>query len=277
MQRHCYANKSPSSQNYGVFSSNIWMWELDYKETWALKNWCFWTMVLEKTLESPLDYMEIQPVHLKGNQSWIFVGRTDAQAEAPIFWSHDAKNWLILKDPDAVKDWRHEQDRYPRPWRAEVHGVTKSQTWLTNWTELSWCNLVLYSIRLTLITSHILYLGVVFSLIHHFILSGAISLLLSSSILRTYWPEVFKFQFHIFLTFHIVRGILKERMLLMWFAILFFSGLCFVRTFHHDLSICVALKGMAHSFVELDKAEVHVITFISCVWLWFSFCLPSDE
>ena len=84
----------------------VWMWKLDYKESWALKNWCFWTVVLEKTLESPLDCKEIQPVHLKGNQSWIFTGRTDAEAETPILRPPDMKNWLIRKDPDAGKDWR---------------------------------------------------------------------------------------------------------------------------------------------------------------------------
>ena len=87
-------------------SSHIWMWELGYKESWAQKNWCFWTVVLEKTLESPLDSKEIQPVHPKGNQSWIFMGRIDAEAEAPILWPPDVKNWLIWKDPDAGKDWR---------------------------------------------------------------------------------------------------------------------------------------------------------------------------
>ena len=86
------------------FNSHVWMWELDYKESWALKNWCFWTVVLEKVLESPLDCKEIQPVHPKGNQSWIFICRTDAEAETPIFWSPDVKNWLIGKDPDAGKD-----------------------------------------------------------------------------------------------------------------------------------------------------------------------------
>ena len=85
------------------------MWELDYKESWALKNWCFWTVVLEKTLESPLDCKDIQPVHPKENQSWIFIGRTDAEAEAPILWPPDMKNWLTLKDPDAGKDWRWEE------------------------------------------------------------------------------------------------------------------------------------------------------------------------
>ena len=85
------------------------MWELDYKESWAPKNWCFWTVVLEKTLESPLHCKEIQPVHPKGNQSWIFIGRTDAEAETPILWPPDEKNWLIGKDPDAGKDWRQEE------------------------------------------------------------------------------------------------------------------------------------------------------------------------
>ena len=90
------------------FSSNhVWMWRLDYKESWALKNWCFWDVVLEKTLES--DSQEIQPVHPKGNQSWIFIGRTDAEAETPILWPPDAKNWVIWKDPDAGKDWRQEE------------------------------------------------------------------------------------------------------------------------------------------------------------------------
>ena len=87
-------------------SSHVWMWELDYKESWAPKNWCFWTVVLEKTLKSLLDSKEIQPVHPKGNQSWIFIGRTDAEAEAPKRWPPDVKNWLIWKDPDAGKDWR---------------------------------------------------------------------------------------------------------------------------------------------------------------------------
>ena len=108
-QRHYFANKDPSRQSYGFSSSRVWMWELDHKESWVLKNWCFWTVVLEKTLESPLDCIEIQPVHPKGNQSWIFIGRTDAKAEAPILWPPDVKSWLIGKDPDAGKDWRQEE------------------------------------------------------------------------------------------------------------------------------------------------------------------------
>ena len=108
-QRHYFASKGPSSQGYGFSSSHVWMWELNYKESWAQRNWCFWTVVLERTLESPLDCKEIQPVHPKGNQSWIFIGRTDAKAETPIHWPHDGKNWLLGKDPDAGKDWRQEE------------------------------------------------------------------------------------------------------------------------------------------------------------------------
>ena len=110
-QRHYFATKGLSSQSYGFSGSHIWMWVLDYKESWLLKNWCLWTVVLEKTLESPLDCKEIQPVHPKGNQSWIFIGRTNAEAETPILWPPHAKNWLIWKDPDAGKYWRQEEKR----------------------------------------------------------------------------------------------------------------------------------------------------------------------
>ena len=106
---HYFANKGPSSKSYGFSSNHVWMWALDYKESWAPKNWCFWTVVLEKILESPLDYKEIQPVHPKEDQSWIFIGKTDVKAETPIFWPPDAKNWLIGKDPDTGKDWRWEK------------------------------------------------------------------------------------------------------------------------------------------------------------------------
>ena len=116
-QTHYFANKGPSSQSYGFSNSHVWMWELGSKETWALKNWCFWTLVLEKTLESPLrdscrllrDCKEIQPVHPKGNKPWIFIGRTDAEAETPILWPPDVKNWFIGKDPDAGKEWKQEE------------------------------------------------------------------------------------------------------------------------------------------------------------------------
>ena len=108
-QRHSFANKVLSNQSHGFSSSHLWIWELDYKESWVLKNWHFSTVVLEKTLESPLDSKKIQSVYPKENQSWIFIERTDAEAEAPILWPPDANNWLTRKDPDTGKDWRQEE------------------------------------------------------------------------------------------------------------------------------------------------------------------------
>ena len=104
-----FANKALSSQSYGFSSSYVWIWELDYKESWVPKNWCFWTVVLEKTLESPLDCKESQTVHPKGDQSWVFIGRTDVEAETPIFWPPHVKGWLIGKDSDAGRDWGQEE------------------------------------------------------------------------------------------------------------------------------------------------------------------------
>ena len=125
-QRHYFANKGSSSQGYGFSSGHVWMWELDYKVSWMPKNWCFWTVVLEKTLESPLDCKKIQLVNPKGNQSWIFIGRTDAQAETPILWPPDVNNWLIRKDPDAGKDWRWEEKRMTKDemvgWHRQLDG-----------------------------------------------------------------------------------------------------------------------------------------------------------
>ena len=123
-QRHYFANKGLSSQSHGFSSSHVWMWELDHKESWEPKNWCLWTVVLEKTLESPLDCKENQPVHPKGNQSWIFIGRTDAEAEVLILWPPDVKIWLIRKEPDAGKNWnRRRRGRQRMRW---LDGITNS-------------------------------------------------------------------------------------------------------------------------------------------------------
>ena len=125
-QRHYFANKGLSSQGYGFSSSHVWMWELDYKESWVLKNWCFWTVVLEKTLESPLDCKEIQSFHPKGDQSWVFIGRTDVEVETPILWPPHVKSWLIGKDPDAGKDWGQEEKGTTEDemveWRHRLNG-----------------------------------------------------------------------------------------------------------------------------------------------------------
>ena len=124
-QRHYFINKGPYSQSYGLSSGHVWMWELDYKESRAAKNWCFWTVVLEKILESPLDCKKIQPVHPKENQSWMFIGRIDAEAETPILWPRDVKNWLIWKDPDAGKDWRQEKGMDDRGWDGWMASPTR--------------------------------------------------------------------------------------------------------------------------------------------------------
>ena len=108
-------------QGYDFSSGHVWMWELDHKESWVPKNWCFWTVVSEKTLESPLDCKEIQPVHLRCVQSWVFIGRTDIESETPIFWPPDAKNWLIWKDPDAGKDWGREEKGMTEDEMVEWH------------------------------------------------------------------------------------------------------------------------------------------------------------
>ena len=128
-QRHYFADKGPYSQSYGFSSSHVWIYELDHKESWVPKNWCFLTVVLEKTLKCPLDCKEIKPAHPKGNQSWVFIGRTDAEAEAPGFWPPDAKNWLIGKDPDPGKDWRQEEKGDDRGWDGWMASPTR-WTWV---------------------------------------------------------------------------------------------------------------------------------------------------
>ena len=120
-KKNSNADKGLPSQGYGFSSSLVWVWELGYKKSWAPKNWCFLTVVLEKTLESPLDCWEIKPIHPTGNQSWIFIGRTVAEAETPILWPPNAKSWLIWKDPDAGKDWEQKEKRVLEDERAGRH------------------------------------------------------------------------------------------------------------------------------------------------------------
>ena len=174
--RDYFAKKGPSGQSYVFSSSHVWMWELDYKQSWVPKNWCFWTMMLEKTLESPLDCKEIQQVHPRGNQSWIFIGRTDAKAKTPVLWPRDANNRLLGKDPDAEKDWRqeekgttedemdgwhyqldgHEFEQAPgvgdgqgslvccSPWGRKELDMTEQLNWLTDLSCGTWDFIVMY-------------------------------------------------------------------------------------------------------------------------------------
>ena len=125
--RHYFANQALSSQGHVFSSGHVWMWELDCEESWAPKNWCFWTVVLEKTLESPLDCKEIQPVYPKRDQSWVFIGRTDAEAETPALWPPHAKSWLFGKDSDAGRDWGAGGEGNDRGW----DGWMASPTWWT--------------------------------------------------------------------------------------------------------------------------------------------------
>ena len=170
-KEHIFERYHPYSQSYGFSSSHVQMWELDYKKSWVPKNWCFWTVFLEETLESPLDCKEIQPVNLKGHQSWMFIGRTDAEAETPIFWPPHAKSWLIGKDPDAGKDWEQEEKETTEDgmvgWHHRLSGLGFGWTlgvgdgqgglaccdswgrrvghnWVTelNWTEIYWMPII---------------------------------------------------------------------------------------------------------------------------------------
>ena len=175
----------PSSHDYGFSSGHVWMWELDYKEGWVTKNWCFWTVVLEKTLESSLDCDEIQPVHPKGDQFWVFIGRTDVKTKTPILWPPDAKSCLIWKVPDARKDlgqeekgmtederagWHHRLDGHEFGWTPGVGdgqgGLAccdswgrKECTWLSDWTELNMLQLTflprIYTIFTNILMRHV--------------------------------------------------------------------------------------------------------------------------
>ena len=187
-QRHYFVNKHLSSQGYGFSSGHVWMWVLDCEESWVPKNWCFCIVVLEKTLESPLDCKEIQPVHPKGDQSWVFIRRTDAEAETWVLWPPEAQNWLIWKDPDARKDWGQEEkgttedeivgwhhwlDGHGSGWTLGVgdghgglaccgSGVAKSRTWLSDWTVLKGRSH--FSIRCSQISSFSMILSQFFNL-----------------------------------------------------------------------------------------------------------------
>ena len=165
-RRHYFAKKVQYNQSYDFSSCHVWMWHLAHKEWWAMKNWWFWAVVLDKTLVSPLDCKEIQPVNSKGNQSWIIIGRTDAEAEAPILWPTDVKNWLIRKDPVVLKDWRQKKRTIEDEmvgWHHRLDGrefevasgvcegqeglsccIPKRQTWLSNWSELQFTCYLLF-------------------------------------------------------------------------------------------------------------------------------------
>ena len=289
------------------------MWDLDYKESWALKNWCFWTVVLEKTLESPLDCKKIQPVHPEGDQSWVFIGSTESEAETPNFWPPDTKSWLIWKDPYTGKDWGQEEKgttedemvgwhHWPNghglgwtPWVGDGQrglaccsscGRKESNTteWL-NWTELNWTEFALIH-RPNIPGSYAILLFMVPDFTSLPITSttgccfsfGTVSslflkLFLYSSPIAYYTPTNLASSPFRVILFCLFMGFSRLE---------YWSDLPFPSPVDHVLSELssishpswVALHGIAHSFI--DKAMVHVINLVSLLRLWFLVCLPSD-
>ena len=256
-----------SSQDYGFFSGHVWIWELDCEEHWAPKNWCFWIVMLEKTLKSPLDCKEIQTVHPKGDQSWMFIGRTDAKAETAVLWPPHTKSWPIGKDSDAGMDWGQEEKGKTEDemagWYHQLEGhefgwilgvgdgqgvlaccdsCDRNESDMTerlNWTELNlpWFMGLTFQVPMqycflqhqTLLPSLVTSTtGCYFSLwLRLFILSGVISPVFSSSILDTYWPWEFITQCHIFLPFILFMGFSNQE---------YWSGLPFPSPVDHILS-----------------------------------------
>jgi len=219
-QRHYFADKSPSSKSYGFSTSHVCISESDHKEGWVLKNWHFQTSVLEKTVESHLDCKEIQPVNPKWNQSWVFIGRTDAEAAAPILWPPDAKNQLIRKDLDAGRDWRQEEKQTTEDemvgWHHQLNGREFEKALEDGEGQGSLACYSPWGCKEADMTEQL----------NNF----------PSSILDTFWSGGLSFWYNIFLPFHIVHGVLVAR-IMEWVAISSPNELGFVRTLHYDPSI----------------------------------------